>query len=54
MPGLPVLVVDDNVTNRRILTDVLWRWGMKPVSAASGVEALSLVRRAFEAGDPFG
>jgi two-component system, sensor histidine kinase and response regulator len=51
--GMSVLVVDDNVTNRRILTDVLWHWGMKPVSAASGPEALSLTRRAFEAGDPF-
>ncbi len=53
LTGLPVLVVDDNVTNRRILTDVLWRWGAKPVSAASGVEAISLIRRAFEGGDPF-
>jgi signal transduction histidine kinase/PleD family two-component response regulator len=52
-PGLTVLLVDDNATNRRILTDVLWRWGMKPVAAASGLEALSLVRRAFEADDPF-
>ena len=51
--GLPVLVVDDNVTNRRILTDVLWRWGMKPVSAASGVEAISLIRRASETPDAF-
>jgi two-component system, sensor histidine kinase and response regulator len=53
LAGLSVLVVDDNVTNRRILTDVLWRWGMKPVAAASGLEALSLIRRAFEAQDPF-
>jgi two-component system sensor histidine kinase/response regulator len=27
---------------------------MRPVSAASGVEAISLIRRAFEAKDPFG
>jgi signal transduction histidine kinase/CheY-like chemotaxis protein len=54
IPGLQVLVVDDNFTNRRILTEVLWRWGMKPMSAASGLEAMSLVRRAFEAKDPFG
>jgi two-component system, sensor histidine kinase and response regulator len=53
LPGLAVLVVDDNVTNRRILTDVLRRWGMKPVSAGSGVEAIAAVRRASEAGDPF-
>jgi CheY-like chemotaxis protein len=49
-----VLVVDDNFTNRRILTEVLWRWGMKPMSAANGLEAMSLIRRAFEAKDPFG
>jgi len=54
IPGLQVLVVDDNFTNRRILTEVLWRWGMKPMSAASGVEAIPLIRRAFEAKDPFG
>jgi two-component system sensor histidine kinase/response regulator len=53
LQGLSVLVVDDNVTNRRILTDLLGRWGMQPVSAASGQEALTLIRRVFEAGDPF-
>jgi signal transduction histidine kinase/CheY-like chemotaxis protein len=52
-PGLPVLVVDDNLTNRRILTEMLRRWGMRPFSAASGVEALASTRRAFEAKDPF-
>src|SRR6202034_2179992 len=54
LPGLSVLVVDDNFTNRRILTEVLRRWGMLASSAASGVEALSSIRRAFEAEDPFG
>jgi CheY-like chemotaxis protein/nitrogen-specific signal transduction histidine kinase len=53
-PGLAVLLVDDNSTNRRILGDVLRNWGMNPVSAASGVEALILVREAFENGVPFG
>ncbi|MGB6946925.1 MAG: response regulator [Bryobacteraceae bacterium] len=51
--GLSVLVVDDNATNRRILTDVLRRWGTRPASAASGLEALSMTERAFRAGDPF-
>jgi two-component system, sensor histidine kinase and response regulator len=53
LPGLSVLVVDDNSTNRRILTDVLWHWGMQPVAAASGSEALSLTKRAFVRGHPF-
>lgn len=51
--GLPILVVDDNVTNCRILTDVLRRWGMKPIAASSGSEALILTREAFEQGNPF-
>jgi len=51
--GLSVLLVDDNVTNRRILSDVLWRWDMKPVSAASSSEAIALMRRAFETANPF-
>ena len=53
LEGTPVLVVDDNATNRRILTDLLWRWKMKPASAASGSEALSMLRRAAGSGDPF-
>jgi CheY-like chemotaxis protein len=53
LAGLPVLVVDDNVTNRRILIDLLWRWQMAPTAAASGHEALSQIRRADERGHPF-
>jgi signal transduction histidine kinase/DNA-binding response OmpR family regulator len=47
-----VLVVDDNVTNLRILSDVLRDWGLKPISTASGPEALTVIRKAFETGDP--
>ena len=39
LTGLPALVVDDNPTNRRILGEMLERWGMKPVLAASAGEA---------------
>jgi len=53
LEGLSVLVVDDNVTNRRILTDILFRWGMKPVSAATATEALTSIERAFKTGEPF-
>jgi PAS domain S-box-containing protein len=43
LAGVPVLVVDDNVTNRRILEDSLIRWEMIPMvveGAAAAIEAL--------------
>jgi len=46
LAGLPVLVVDDNPTNRRILGELLQRWGMKPTLAASGTAALELLGKA--------
>ena len=41
--GVPVLVVDDNATNRRILAETLSRWGMRPILAGSGTAALDLL-----------
>ncbi|MDQ2800766.1 MAG: response regulator, partial [Armatimonadota bacterium] len=51
--GLPVLVVDDNATNRRILQEVLTNWHMKPTLAESGQAALTEMKRAAEAGTPY-
>ncbi|HJQ25567.1 MAG TPA: response regulator [Blastocatellia bacterium] len=53
LAGMPVLVVDDNATNRRILNDVLSNWRMRPAVAESGAAALAALRQAHERGDPF-
>ncbi|HEX4075329.1 MAG TPA: response regulator, partial [Candidatus Acidoferrales bacterium] len=51
--NVPVLVVDDNETNRRILLEMLSAWGMKPESADSGAVALAALNRALTEGRPF-
>ncbi|MGA2585971.1 MAG: response regulator [Candidatus Aminicenantales bacterium] len=44
LQDLPVLIVDDNATNRSILKEMLESWSMKPVVADSGLSALSLLK----------
>jgi two-component system sensor histidine kinase/response regulator len=51
--GMPVLVVDDNGTNLRILDKMLSHGGLKPTLAQSGAAALSAMTLAAEAGNPF-
>jgi len=41
--GMPVLIVDDNATNRRILAEWVSAWGMRPLPAESGDAALKLL-----------
>ncbi|CAN5593051.1 response regulator [soil metagenome] len=53
LENLPVLVVDDNPTNRHILQDMLANWGMKPTLADSGPTALALLEVAAQSGRPF-
>jgi signal transduction histidine kinase/HPt (histidine-containing phosphotransfer) domain-containing protein/FixJ family two-component response regulator len=53
LKGLPVLVVDDNATNRRILNDVLLGWQMQPTLAESGPGALAALRWAAAEKEPF-
>jgi signal transduction histidine kinase/CheY-like chemotaxis protein len=51
--GKRALLVDDNATNRRILHDMLTRWGMRPALAESGQEALTMLQQAEEQGQPY-
>jgi two-component system sensor histidine kinase/response regulator len=53
LKGQAVLVVDDNETNRKVLTGQLMMCGTWPVCAASADEALALMRQAATAGRPF-
>ena len=46
LQGLPVLIVDDNATNRRILKDLLSSWRMIPYLADSADNALMLMQEA--------
>jgi PAS domain S-box-containing protein len=49
-----VLVVDDNLTNRRILEGILTRWGMRPHCVENGEQAIAELVWADTAGDPYG
>ncbi|HEY1068352.1 MAG TPA: ATP-binding protein, partial [Pirellulales bacterium] len=51
--GMPVLVVDDNSTNRRLMQELLDHWGLKPTLAADGESALRALKESREAGEPY-
>jgi PAS domain S-box-containing protein len=44
LAGKRILIVDDNQSNRRILTRFALRWGMQPSTLPSALEALDRVR----------
>jgi signal transduction histidine kinase/CheY-like chemotaxis protein/HPt (histidine-containing phosphotransfer) domain-containing protein len=53
LQGLLTLVVDDHPVNRRILSEVLTKWGLKPTCVESGAAALRCLSDAAKHGEPF-
>ncbi len=51
--GLPVLVVDDNETNRLLMAQMLRNWNMLPTVVATGEQALAELERARLAGQAY-
>jgi two-component system, sensor histidine kinase and response regulator len=50
---LPVLIVDDNFTNRQVLSGIVTQWGMIPTAVEGGRTALLALEAAKNAGLPF-
>jgi len=53
LKNLPVLVVDDNTTNRLLLEIMLKNWNMKPQTVESGTLALATLEKAAKTDSPF-
>jgi signal transduction histidine kinase/ligand-binding sensor domain-containing protein/DNA-binding response OmpR family regulator len=53
LAGLPALVVDDNLTSRALLGEMLQQWGIRPGLAESGTEALAILQEAHRTGTGF-
>ncbi|MBA3012213.1 MAG: response regulator [Desulfobacula sp.] len=53
LSGMPVLIVDDNYTNRILLQEMITPWGLVPTIAADGKEAITIFNRAFNSGTPY-
>jgi CheY-like chemotaxis protein len=51
--GTRALVVDDNSTNRRILSDILTTWELQPTACCGASEAITQLRHAFRSGQPY-
>ena len=53
LKDIKVLVVDDNQTNRFVLTEYFRSWGCLPVEATNGKEALSILKESIASKEPF-
>ena len=53
MRSAHVLVIDDNLTNRTVLTHMVEGFGCKIEAVSSGAKGLEVLRQAFRAGNPY-
>ena len=53
LPGLNVLIVDNNAVNCEILAEMLTNWRMNPTQADSGASALEMMETGQDAGRAF-
>jgi PAS domain S-box-containing protein len=53
LDNLPVLIVDDNATNRHILEEWLRGWQMKPEAVGDGVAAMDALWHGAACGSPY-
>jgi two-component system sensor histidine kinase/response regulator len=53
LAGVPVLIVDDNATNLRILEELLRSWKMQPTAVSCGSAGIEALRSAQTAEQPF-
>jgi CheY-like chemotaxis protein len=50
---IPILIIDDNATNRRVLAGSVTNWGMRASLAASAKDAMEILRSTAAPGCPF-
>jgi PAS domain S-box-containing protein len=53
LQGRRLCIVDDNATNRRILEQYAFQWGLQSATASDGYQALALLKDAATRGEPF-
>ena len=53
LSGARVLIVDDNETTRRVLTDMLCSWGLMPTTMARARDAIDLLEQRSRTDTPF-
>jgi signal transduction histidine kinase/CheY-like chemotaxis protein len=53
LEGMPTLIIDDNATNRSILSEITRQWKMKPHMCDTGESGLAELSRAASEGSPY-